>query len=306
MSRRRPAHFRFARQRHFGSGAVRVYRTSCRLVGGRDFKDSVHCVVALVRHGRSISLEECVLAQCVPYILMADAYFSDAELSLNPLGHTHFRPTAAGVHGHFRLAGRLRQFAGWNLASSPETADWCVLFDAHATWVTLADDDPFAEIAPTWINGRCRDISKRTVERVFETVFGYPLAIDPLTHQGRCLRKSNQNCVKVNGVKDVRILACPIPVEELDEQYVYERLVDSRVPGLGIIELPTTVVGGEVISVFQGDHPGLDQHGSPRQRSSRCRGGLSGQRLLATGTGADCGLLRRHGPRLRETGHHPG
>ena len=49
----------------------------------------------------------------------------------------------------------------------------------------------------------------------------------------------------------MKLLTCPIPVEELNEQYVYERLVDSRVPGLGTIELPTTVVGGEVVSVFR-------------------------------------------------------
>src|SRR5262245_42924108 len=89
----------------------------------------------------------------------------------------------------------LRRHAGWELASSPETADWCVLYQDE-TWVSLPVDDPYAGIAPTWINGRCRDISKRTVERVFAAVFGYPLALDPLTHQGMCLRKSNRNYVK--------------------------------------------------------------------------------------------------------------
>src|SRR5262245_57065657 len=30
----------------------------------------------------------------------------------------------------------LRRYAGWEFASSPETADWCILFQ-DATWVTL-------------------------------------------------------------------------------------------------------------------------------------------------------------------------
>jgi hypothetical protein len=120
------------------------------------------------------------------------------------------------------------------------------VFYQDATWMTLPDDDPYAAIAPTWINGRCRDISKRHVEQVFETVFGYPLAIDPLTHRGVCLRKSNRNYVK-----NVTLLQCPIPIEELNEDYVYERLIDSRVPGLGAISQSTYVVGGEVATVFK-------------------------------------------------------
>src|SRR5262245_64207557 len=108
----------------------------------------------------------------------------------------------------------VRRSAGWDVASSPETADWCVL-QQDATWVTLPDDDPYAAIAPTWINGRCRDISKRKVEEVFAAVFGYPLAIDPLTHQEVCLRKNNRNFFYVNGVKDVTLLECPLPTEAL-------------------------------------------------------------------------------------------
>jgi hypothetical protein len=76
------------------------------------------------------------------------------------------------------LLEQLREFAGWDLADRPESADWRVLYQG-ATWVTLADDDPFAGIAPTWINGRCRDISKRTVEQVLAETFGYPLAVAP-------------------------------------------------------------------------------------------------------------------------------
>jgi hypothetical protein len=147
------------------------------------------------------------------------------------------RPQASQLIEHVRHA------AGWEFARSPETADWCWLFQ-DATWVTLPAGDPYAEIAPTWINGRCRDISKRKVEQVFAAVFGYPLAIDPLTHQGGCLRKSNRNYVKT-----VTLLECPIPAEDLDAEFVYERLVDGRMPGLGIVELPTFVVRGRVVAV---------------------------------------------------------
>src|SRR4051794_19817354 len=64
------------------------------------------------------------------------------------------RPHASQVLEYVRL------YAGWDVASSLETADWCILFQ-DATWVTLVEDDPHAAVASTWINGRCRDISKR-------------------------------------------------------------------------------------------------------------------------------------------------
>jgi hypothetical protein len=137
----------------------------------------------------------------------------------------------------------------WDLADGPERADWCVLF-RDATWVTLPEDDPYAESSRTWINGQCRDIAKRTVERVFERVFGYPLAIDPLTYHGPCFRKSN-----LNAVKDGVVVQCPIPAGDLDDQSVYERLIDSRVPGLGIVHLRPLLVGGTIVSVRRSLHP---------------------------------------------------
>jgi hypothetical protein len=143
----------------------------------------------------------------------------------------------------------MRRLAGWDLADSPEAADWCVLHQ-DATWITLPEDDPWAELSTTWINGRCRDISKRKVERVFEAVFGYPLEIDPLTHNGYCLRKSDKNYVK-----DAVVLECPIPSSEFDERFVYERLVDSRIPQLGITELCASIVGGVVVTVRRWIHP---------------------------------------------------
>jgi hypothetical protein len=145
---------------------------------------------------------------------------------------------------HFAL-DKLRRFAGWRLADGPEDADWCVL-NQDQTWVRLPPDDPYAALAPTWINGRCRDISKRRVEALFATVFGYPLAIDPTIHHGPCIRKSDWNAAK-----GVTVLTGPIAAAELDDQAVYERLVDSRLPGLGPVELRVDVVAGQIVSVVR-------------------------------------------------------
>jgi hypothetical protein len=165
----------------------------------------------------------------------------DSRSEADTVPSVFFHPDQPGPGQH--LIDQLRQFAGWELASGPEGADWCVLF-RDATWVTLAEDDPLAQESTTWINGRCRDISKRTVERIFAAVFGYPLAIDPLTHQGPLLRKSDRNFTK-----DAVVLHGPIPAAEIDERYVYERLIDSRIPGLGALETRVFVVRGTILPV---------------------------------------------------------
>jgi hypothetical protein len=95
------------------------------------------------------------------------------------------------------------------------------------------------------LNGGCRGTDKRTVERVFEATFGYALAVDPTTHRGPCVAKSN-----VGSTHDGRVVECPIA--EADPALAYELLVDNRAgPGAdAVLDLRVPVVGGEVPFVY--------------------------------------------------------
>jgi hypothetical protein len=55
------------------------------------------------------------------------------------------------------------------------------------------------------INGGCGDISKSHVAAVFERAAGYPLAINPQTHSGAAVEKSEDN-----GAHDGRLVTCPM------------------------------------------------------------------------------------------------
>jgi hypothetical protein len=55
------------------------------------------------------------------------------------------------------------------------------------------------------INGRCQDISKSQVDRCFAEVFGYGVGIDPLTHAGPCVEKS-----ELNFAHDGKVIGAPI------------------------------------------------------------------------------------------------
>ena len=81
-------------------------------------------------------------------------------------------------------------------------------------------------------NYRCLDISKSTVAAAFERIFGYPLAIDPRSYGGPCLRKSERNAAH-----DGEIVICPV---EPEAGFVYQRLVDNRV-GEEIVDLRVPV-----------------------------------------------------------------
>lgn len=75
-----------------------------------------------------------------------------------------------------------------------------------------------------WLNARCADIRKSTVEEVSIATLGYGLAIDPRTHQGPFVRKSEEN-----GLHDGAILEGP---REPQPGYIDQRLLDNIVDGL--------------------------------------------------------------------------
>lgn len=72
------------------------------------------------------------------------------------------------------------------------------------------------------INIASTDISKTRVEQVFRDTFGYGMAIDPTTHEGQAVRKSDENAVH-----DGTIVTCPC---EPEPGYIYQRYIDTTVP----------------------------------------------------------------------------
>jgi len=72
------------------------------------------------------------------------------------------------------------------------------------------------------ININCYDFSKTTVNKVFAHAFGYELAVDPREHEGSCVKKSDRNATH-----DGQVITCPI--DEIEEGYVYQKLINNEV-----------------------------------------------------------------------------
>jgi hypothetical protein len=126
----------------------------------------------------------------------------------------------------------VRSAAAWNGMRVVPAADAdIVMFFEDATW-----SDPLSPpTAKRALNFACNDISKSRVAAVFEATFGYALAIDPATHEGDAVEKS-----EINSMHDGRVIRCPA---ESREGYVYQRLIDTSNGG-SITDLRTPCVGG--------------------------------------------------------------
>ncbi len=143
--------------------------------------------------------------------------------------------TPATPHDRYmvRVAARL---AGIRLVAQPDCADAEFYFE-----------DATAALPPPPTHARafnfgCADISKSRVARVFEAVFGYPLAVDPLRWEGVAVEKS-----EANGAHDGRIVACPrvaIPGK------VYQRLIDAVAADGLATDLRTHCIGGVAVAVW--------------------------------------------------------
>lgn len=97
-------------------------------------------------------------------------------------------------------------------------------FDFAVAWQdsTWLGDQPLLDAVAREkpvLNLDCRDISKRHVETIFESVFGYSTFIDPTGHGGSCVRKYDENA------RGGSIVRCP--VAHVDPQFVYQRFIDS-------------------------------------------------------------------------------
>lgn len=99
------------------------------------------------------------------------------------------------------------------------------------------------------LNRDCVDVSKTHVAEVFAQVFGYPLLVDPTTHEGLIVEKSDEN-----SAHDGRVLRGPLDPSQIRPGRVYQRLIDAT-DGEQAIDLRTPLMGGEIPTVIEKRRP---------------------------------------------------
>ena len=107
-------------------------------------------------------------------------------------------------------------------------------------------DEKFASLSRKYpmINRKCLNISKSHVDEVFKDVFGYSSLVDPLAHEGVCVKKSD-----FNAKHDGKILQCPVDV--MEEGYVYQKLIDNIYDEKHITEYRVPIFADNIPFVYQ-------------------------------------------------------
>lgn len=131
------------------------------------------------------------------------------------------------------------QLADVKIVEDPEEADLHFYFE-DCEFLTAPRSAPSNRPA---FNVGCFDIRKSVVARVFEETFGYSLSVDPETHRGTAVAKSEGN-----GKHDGRIVQCPIETPE--PGLVYQRLIENTFNGVEHVDIRTPVVGGKIPFVY--------------------------------------------------------
>src|SRR5262249_27476519 len=118
------------------------------------------------------------------------------------------------------------RIAGARFSRDTSTADVVMHFE-DAT-VTVNKAPLKLKRGARLLNFGCPNVSKSRVSQAFETAFGYPLALEPTTHAGLAVEKS-----ELNGAHDGHVIQCPahrLPA------HAYQRLIDNRGADLSMVE----------------------------------------------------------------------
>ena len=93
------------------------------------------------------------------------------------------------------------------------------------------------------LNAGCTDISKTTVDRIHREIFGYNTFIDPKTHQGNAVEKSD-----INALHDGSIVRCPVTSTKTNA--VYQIVIDNSVGNKEFLDYRVPVIGHAIPLVY--------------------------------------------------------
>lgn len=132
----------------------------------------------------------------------------------------------------------------WVVTNRPETS--ARFKGAIALKLAFDDRTEKLQAQPGFWNGHCLDISKSTLDRHHHEVFGYGLNVDPLSHSGPLLEKSEGNAVH-----DGREVQGPLSPNQIQPGKVYQRIIDNRTETGLFEDFRVVVIQGEVPVVYR-------------------------------------------------------
>lgn len=131
---------------------------------------------------------------------------------------------------------KIAQHLGYRLTNKPISADLTLFF--HDATLKAVPDDRLKSRDAT-VNLKLLDISKQKVEEVHQQVFGYGTFVDPLSHEGEAVEKSD-----ANAAHDGRYIH--LPISEPKNGCVYQRILDNRSDEGMAVDIRMPIMGKEI------------------------------------------------------------
>lgn len=158
-----------------------------------------------------------------------------------------FRVKTVFVHPHYpskkSTVVKVFRRLGFNYTNKPYKK---FEFALHWDYSTIRTEyeilDKIAEKKQV-INLKTRNISKNYVDKIFGEVFGYKTEIDPFTHVGKCVEKSN-----INALHNYKIIDCPISTPK--ENTIYQIVINNETSDKLVIDHRVAIVGLEIPYVY--------------------------------------------------------
>lgn len=139
----------------------------------------------------------------------------------------------------YKIAGEL----GYRITNKPVKHPDVVLYFDDATF---GDSKMLKSLYPNAkiLNETCTDISKKKVDQIHQSVFGYCTIIDPLQYKGRAVQKSDENALH-----DGAVIECP--VKEVKPSSVYQVLIDNEVDENYVMDFRVPVMGEHIPHIYK-------------------------------------------------------
>lgn len=132
----------------------------------------------------------------------------------------YFSPTCPRQQDYSIVA--MIHYLGYSVVkSASEEFDFAYLWQDATKLSPSAELWEIAKYKPV-LNLYCQDISKRKVEQVWQQVCGYSSLLDPSQHQGKALKKFDDN-----GKGGGEVIDCPILLSDVDAACVYQALIQT-------------------------------------------------------------------------------
>ena len=135
------------------------------------------------------------------------------------------------------------------------TSDLRAEHDVVQKHIKTTTHDPYVELdgMSKVLNRDCCDISKARVQKVFASVFGYDLEVDPATYKGPAVRKSDANYAH-----DGIIIDCPVAPDK-NGGVVYQRFVDTENSDGYCVDHRVPIYGDQIPLVYLKYKPASDR-----------------------------------------------